>query len=156
MEREATSLDPEHQTPPAMTEEIARRRKNIQDAMRRFDVEQLRGFPHEKQLARDHDRLDDLMDFQLAHRLVHRADMAQGLRTKKVGDAWGVYLANADPELKAGVAAFAAQSCLHAFKAAASIFGWMDPGPDEASELLEQLVMLVKEEDPDDALRDED
>jgi hypothetical protein len=149
MEREATSLDAEHQTPPAMTEEIARRRKNIKDAMERFGVERLRGFPHEKQLARDHNRQDDLMDFQLAHRLVHRADMAQGLRTRKVGDAMGVYLANADPEWKAGVAAFAAQSCLHAFRAAGSIFGWTNPGPDEASEQLEQLVKLVKEEDPD-------
>jgi hypothetical protein len=92
------------------------------------------------------------MDFQLAHRLVHRADMAQGLRTRKLGDAVGVYLANADPEWKAGVAGFAAQSCLHAFNAAASIFRWVDPGPDDATQLLERLVRLVKEEDPGEAL----
>jgi hypothetical protein len=31
-----------------MIEEIARRRKNIQDAMGRFGVERLRQFPHDK------------------------------------------------------------------------------------------------------------
>jgi hypothetical protein len=156
MEREAASLEPGYETPAAMTEAIAWRRTGIQQGMERFGVERLRGFAHEKQLAKQHDRLDDLMDFQLAHRLVHRADMAQGFRTRKVEDRLGVYLGNRDPEWKAAVAAFAAQSCLHAFKAAASIFGWRKPGPDEASELLEQLVMLVKEEDPDEARRDED
>jgi hypothetical protein len=156
MEREAASLDPQHQTPTAMVEAIAARRKNIQAGMERFGVERLHRFPHEKQLARDNDRLDDLMDFQLSHRLIHRADMAQEPRTRKVEDVLGIYLANADQEWKASVAAFAAQSGLHAFRAAAAIFNWTEPGPTEASELLVHLTELAEDDHRDEADEAED
>jgi hypothetical protein len=146
MESTARSIDPDHETPPAMTKEIAARRRNIQAGMSRFGLAKLRRFPHEKQLATTNGRLDDFMDFELSHRFVHRADMAQVPRTKKVKDSVGIHLGNRDEEWKARVGAFAAQSALHAFVAAATILGWSDPGPEDARRLLEQLAEIAEEE----------
>jgi hypothetical protein len=64
MELTARSLDPAHETPAAMTETIAARRKNIQAGMERFGVAKLRRFPHEKQLATDNVQLEDILGFR--------------------------------------------------------------------------------------------
>lgn len=116
---------------------LAKRRKKIEGYQRRHGISRLRRPRDEKQLARDHGRLDEYVDFKLAHLMVHRPDVAQAGRMLKTDDdVLGIHLRNPDDDFIAAVSAWIMASALQAHIAVASIFGWTEPSQDEIARLL--------------------
>ena len=143
LERQDASLRPERQEERRRVAEIiAERRRQVDAYRQRRGIGKLERFGHEYQLARDLGRLDEYLDFELAHRFVHSATIAQAGRMKKQGDVVGVHLHNPSDDLVAAAAAFAMTSALHAHKAAASIFEWTETAPEDVDALLGEIAGL--------------
>jgi hypothetical protein len=96
--------------------------------------------PDEKQLAKSQGRVGEYLDYQFAHRMVHRADFAQAMRTTRGDDdIVRVFLQTPDPEFAPNVAAVAMTAALHAHLGAAAVFGWAETSVAEIDELLRQI-----------------
>ena len=72
LERQALSLGDRDESDVRVLEHVAKKRKEIEGVRRRKGIGQLGRFRSEKQLATDHGRLDEYIDFEFAHRIVHR------------------------------------------------------------------------------------
>jgi len=125
---------------------VAKRRKEIDAYRERHGIGQLKTFPKEKQLAKVHGRLGEYLDYAFAHRMVHRADMAQAGRILKIGDVRAISLRNPDDDSMVAASAFVMTSALHAHKAVASIFAWTETKPEEIDRLLAEIDRLFPAE----------
>lgn len=128
---------------------VAKRRKEIDGYRRRHGIGQLEKLSQEKQLAKEHGRLGEYLDFEFAHRMVHVAEIAQAGRTfKRDTEVLGIYLRNPDDDSLVAASAFVMTSALHAHKAVASIFAWTETLPEEIDQLLEEIRELLPAELP--------
>lgn len=126
---------------------VAKERKKIEGYRLRHGIGPPESLRHEKQLATDHGRLDEYLDFQFAHRMVHRAHMAQAGRTRRRdAEVVGIYLRNPDDDFIAAVSAFVMTSALHAHKAVASIFAWTETQPQDIDGLVAEIEQLFPAE----------
>lgn len=149
LERQARSLGERDEPDVRVLEHVAKGRKNIEACRQRHGIGELGTLRDQKQLARDHGRLGEYLDFQYAHRMVHVAEIAQVGRTRRRDtEVVGMYLRNADPDFRAAVSAFAMTSALHAHKAVASILAWTEIPPEEIDGLLEEIRELFAAEPP--------
>lgn len=150
LERQALSLgesDERHVS--KVLEHVAKRREKIDDYRRRHGIGGLKTLRHEKQLAKQHGRLGEYLDFEYAHRMVHVAEIAQVGRTRRTNtEVVGIYLRNPDEDFVAAASGFVMTSALHAHKAVASIFGWTETVPEEIDRLLEEIRELSPAELP--------
>jgi hypothetical protein len=148
LERQALSLglrDKSHVE--GVLDRVRKRRKQIDGYRERHGIGRFERFRDEKQLAKDHGRLDEYLDFQFAHRMVHRADVAQAGRTRRRGkEVVGIYLRNPDDDFHAAVSTFIMSSAVYAHKAAASIFGWMETSAEEMDQVLAEIEQLFPAE----------
>jgi hypothetical protein len=154
--RQARSLGVENQRGmEEIQDHVAKERKKIEGYRLRHGIGALETLRHEKQLATEHGRLGEYLDFEFAHRMVHVPDIAQAGRTRK-RDAEVVefQLRNPDDEFIARVSAFIMQSALHAHKAVASVFDWTDPSREDIDRVLTEIEQLfpAKLSAPDESL----
>lgn len=138
LERQALSLRVHEERDVERTREHLRdRRRQIEAYRARHGIGRLKTFPDEKQLATSHKRLEEYIDFQFAHRVIHRADIAQFARSKRSHQGFvQISLRNPDQDWFANVAAFAMRCALHAHAAVASIFGWTETPAQQIEQLL--------------------
>jgi hypothetical protein len=90
------------------------------------------------------DRQGAYWTYLLAHKMVHGEDTAQLYRRNKVEvDVVAFFSHTRDPDILAGVGAFAARCIADAFYAAAGIFGWA--ASSEVQELVEDVGRRVND-----------
>lgn len=103
-----------------------------------------KGFESVKDAAIRLDRQGDYWTYRLAHKIVHGEDTAQLYRRNKVEvDLVAFFSHTSDPDLLAGVGAFAARCIADAFFAAAGVFGWA--ASSEVQELVEDVGRRVND-----------
>jgi hypothetical protein len=146
---QALSLGERDESDVRVHEHVAKRRKEIEGYRQRHGIGPLKTLRQEKQLAKNHGRLGEYLDFVFAHRMVHRPGIAQAGRTlKRDTEVLAVHLRNPDPDSLAAASPFVMTSALHAHKAVASIFAWTETLPEEIDRLLEEIRELLPAELP--------
>jgi hypothetical protein len=128
---------------------VIQRRREIDEYRARVGAGPDRRFPDKRALATEQDRLDELLDFELAHRFVHVAEIAVASRAIKDGEVLGLHLYEPDDDAIAAVAAGVMKAALHGHRAAASIFGWTETSSEEINELLSEIDTLFPPGFPD-------
>jgi hypothetical protein len=140
---QALSLGERDERDVSVLEHVAKRRKEIEGYRQRHGIGPLKTLRQQKQLAKDHGRLGEYLDFVFAHRMVHRPGIAQAGRTlKRDTEVLAMHLRNPDPDSLAPASAFVMTSALHAHKAVASIFAWTETLPEQIDRLLEEIREL--------------
>ena len=139
LDKKARNLGATPEGDSRVVDHVAKQREEVEAYRRRHQLKERERFRSEKQLADEHGRLDEYMDFEFTHRIVHQPFISQLGRLEKGPEQDRIHLQTIDDRQLANVCAIAMTSALHAHKAAATIFGWLEPPQEQIDSLFMEI-----------------